>query len=234
MNNQWLLRPLLRYDTIGFLFCICFFILWPDFDISISEKFYDASAQIFFLKGNVIIESIYQFTHVITVSILLTLVFMIMGSFIIKKPYFSDRRKVFIYLLCACLLGPGLMVNLVLKDNWGRPRPRQTLEFGGDKEFQPPFSPNFECQTCRSFVSGHASMGFYFFSFALLARRKTWLVAPILAGGVIGAVRIAQGGHFFSDVLFSGWVVWFCSLLLYHWFFKRKVDTSVKPDSVSD
>jgi lipid A 4'-phosphatase len=220
MNHHWLFRALFRYDTIGFLICIAFFLYWPQFDLYFSQNFYDSGNNGFFLSDNILVKSIHSLTNIVGATVILTLIIMITGSWLIKNDFLGKYRKTMIYLLCACILGPGLMVNLVLKDNWGRPRPRQTIEFGAHRNYEPPFSPSFKCRKCYSFVSGHASVGFYFFSFALLSRKRRWLLLPAIAGITIGITRIAQGAHFFSDVLFSGWVVWFCSLLLYHLFFK--------------
>ena len=44
--------------------------------------------------------------------------------------------------------------------------------------------------------------------------RRRWLKVGLLAGLAAGLIRIAQGGHFLSDVLFSGWVMWLCAALL--------------------
>jgi lipid A 4'-phosphatase len=47
-------------------------------------------------------------------------------------------------------------------------------------------------------------------------RRRKFLLMGMVAGAGIGAVRVAQGGHFFSDVVFSGWAVWLTYLLIRH------------------
>jgi len=39
-------------------------------------------------------------------------------------------------------------------------------------------------------------------------------VAGAVVGLLIGAVRIAQGGHFLSDVVFAGWAVWLTYVLI--------------------
>ena len=49
------------------------------------------------------------------------------------KMFVSGRAAVFLILSYA--LGPGLLVNVALKDNWGRPRPGHITQFGGDKHF---------------------------------------------------------------------------------------------------
>ncbi len=40
-----------------------------------------------------------------------------------------------LYLLLALALGPGLVVNGILKDHWGG-RPREGVAFGGNKQFR--------------------------------------------------------------------------------------------------
>ncbi len=55
-------------------------------------------------------------------------------------------------------------------------------------------------------MAGDAAAGFFLLSFALLVRRRRGLaIAGALAAGAgLGAVRIIQGGHFLSDVVFAG------------------------------
>lgn len=111
------------------------------------------------------------------------------------------------FLIAVLVVGPGVVANLVLKDNLGRARPRDVVEFGGSKAFTPPLVPSRECPRNCSFVSGEASSMFAaFFALALLLpqHRRGLLVAGLASGILAGAVRILQGGHFLSDVLFAG------------------------------
>jgi membrane-associated phospholipid phosphatase len=68
-----------------------------------------------------------------------------------------------------------------------------------------------QCQTNCSFVAGEAASIFMlFFAIAFLARgrqRKMLLMAGIAAGLAAGMIRVAQGGHFLSDVVFAGVVM---------------------------
>ncbi len=203
------------------MLCILFFMLWPRFDLYVSHFFYDPGLRIFIGKQNVLADVIYQLTNFTTLAYLSTLLILLVVGLVKKSGKLKSHRKVFIYLLCVSIVGPGLLVNLTFKNNWERPRPRQVIEFGGTKSFEPPLAPAFECQKCRSFVSGHASVGFMFFGLALLSRQRRWIFAAAMAGAIIGIVRISQGGHFLSDVIFSGWVVWFSSRLLYWLFFEQ-------------
>jgi lipid A 4'-phosphatase len=110
--------------------------------------------------------------------------------------------------LAACLAaGPGLVANLVFKDQWGRARPKQIVEFGGSKTFTPPLLITDECRRNCSFVSGEASSTYVVFyaAAALVPQRSVALaIAGTVGGLATGAVRMSQGAHFLSDVIFAG------------------------------
>ena len=129
------------------------------------------------------------------------------------------RRRAALYLLLALALGPGLLVNTVFKDHWGRARPVQVVEFGGTQKFTPAFVPANQCVTNCSFPAGDPSVGFFLVAAALLVtgmKTRRWAVAGAVAVGVtLGVVRVAQGGHFLSDVIASGFLVTGLSWLLY-------------------
>lgn len=110
--------------------------------------------------------------------------------------------------LAICLgAGPGLVANLILKDQWGRARPKAVAEFGGAKAFTPPIIPARQCPRNCSFVSGEASSMYVpFYAAAVLMPQSA--VGLVAAGTVLGlaagAVRMSQGAHFLSDVIFAG------------------------------
>lgn len=124
-----------------------------------------------------------------------------------------------LYLVLVLALGPGLLVNVILKDHWGRPRPRDIVQFGGKMEFQQPWQPGIPGKG-RSFPSGHSSAAFYIATPYLVYRRSRavyagfWLAGGILFGIAMSYARIAQGGHFLSDTLWSFGLVWITALLL--------------------
>ena len=114
----------------------------------------------------------------------------------------------------AYILGPGLVVNTLLKTHWGRARPEDIKFFGGEKTFSLPFEISDQCTTNCSFVSGEgAGITAMFFSAALIfwvrARAKLglrgWLIlAPLGVICLLGlGLRLAKGRHFFSDSLFA-------------------------------
>jgi lipid A 4'-phosphatase len=111
--------------------------------------------------------------------------------------------------LLYLVLGPGVLVNLILKANWGRARPVQVSEFGGQAAFSPPFEIVEECAKNCSFVSGEASMmaAFGVLLWIMLAGRvaRVWAIGvPVAMFAVCAGLRVAMGGHFLSDVLFGG------------------------------
>jgi len=104
-------------------------------------------------------------------------------------------------------MGPGILANVVLKDHWGRARPKQVVEFGGAKTFSPPLIPTDQCANNCSFVSGEAAaifMPFYAAGLVVPQWSATLLAAGTVCGFAAGLVRIAQGAHFLSDVIFAG------------------------------
>jgi lipid A 4'-phosphatase len=112
-----------------------------------------------------------------------------------------------LFMIAVLIVGPGVVANLVFKENLGRARPRDVVDFGGTKAFTPPLVPSRECARNCSFISGEASsMYAAFFALALLIPqyRLALLIGGIAAGSMAGLVRMIQGAHFLSDVLFAG------------------------------
>ena len=62
-----------------------------------------------------------------------------------------------LFLVTTLALGPGLVTNVILKDHWGRPRPIDVTQFGGNEHFVPWWDPRGDCPGNCSFVSGDVS-----------------------------------------------------------------------------
>ena len=144
---------------------------------------------------------------------------LLVAGFFWTRAYPFRKSALFLVLLMA--LGPGLLVNTVFKDHWGRPRPRQMQAFGGDRQFHEVWERG-EGGAGRSFPSGHASAAFYLMApFFVLRARSPRLARLALCCGagygvLMGVARMAQGGHFPSDVLWAGGVVYLVGLSLYY------------------
>ena len=133
--------------------------------------------------------------------------------------FVKDERRAGIFLLLALALGPGLTVNTLLKDHWGRPRPAQITEFGGNAHFVRAWEPSGQCRSNCSFPAGDPSVGFVLVAAAFLLPRKRQrciaMAGAVGLGAALGLMRIAQGGHFLSDVVASGFLVFGISWALY-------------------
>lgn len=109
--------------------------------------------------------------------------------------------------IISALLGPLLVVNLMLKEYWGRPRPFQTLYFGGDKPYVAPGDISAHCESNCSFVSGEAAAAFWvlalMFYFAGKSRTRFVIVAAVLAA-FFSMLRVSFGRHYISDVVAGG------------------------------
>lgn len=137
-----------------------------------------------------------------------------LGSYL--RPAWQAYRRGCLVLVLTVLLGPGLVVNSILKPYWGRPRPRHVAVFGGVQAYHPWWRPGGP-GSGKSFPSGHAAMGFAMVAGAVLIPRgagrwQRWarhaaIGAALGYGALMGCGRIVQGGHFFSDVLWSGVIV---------------------------
>jgi lipid A 4'-phosphatase len=123
------------------------------------------------------------------------------------KRVFVTWRPYLALIVLTTFLGPGIVVNVIFKDNWGRPRPREVVEFGGPWEYREFYQPGIPGRG-KSFPSGHVSAGFTMVTFFML-RRKLGRWAFILGGAglawgvVISCARMLQGAHFFTDCLWS-------------------------------
>jgi lipid A 4'-phosphatase len=129
-----------------------------------------------------------------------------------------------VLLVTTLVLAPGLLANVVLKEHWGRPRPINVREFAGAEAFVPWWDPRGGCLHNCSFVAGEGSGAFWTLAPAALAPppvRPLAYGAALGFGAATGTLRIAFGGHFFSDVVFSGvftfLIIWVVHGLLYRW-----------------
>jgi membrane-associated PAP2 superfamily phosphatase len=126
------------------------------------------------------------------------------------------------FLAVAMMVGPGLVVNSVFKEHFGRPRPKNTLEFGGSAEFHALGVPVLG-GSGKSFPSGHASTGFFWFAPCIFFWQRHRRLAlgfaalGVVHGGLMSLGRMAQGAHWFSDNLWAAGFVYIVSWLLHCW-----------------
>lgn len=224
-----------QLDIVIFVVLAAIFLIWPEVDLWISGLFYNPE-QGFIYRDNAIVLSVYELFRHAPKFLLPLLMIMTALSFVKgRMGLAADQRKQWVFLILALLIGPGILVHLVVKENWDRPRPRSVQEFGGQKDFIPAFIPAAmiadQPGNNKSFVSGHAAMGFYLMVLAWVFRRRSWFYAGLAMGSVVSFGRLLQGGHFASDLIFAGYLCYFSYRLLSYWIlgYSRILPAAAKP-----
>jgi len=229
MNRTGLFIALILAVVVGVVFGI-----YPDLDIRISGMFYDATTRIFPMSKRAGAE--FARTAAMWVAWLLVLPAMI--AFVIKmiwpvKPLMMSGRST-VFLVVTMLLSAVVVSNIVFKGYWGRPRPVAVTQFNGKLDFMPWWDPRGACPKNCSFFSGEGATAFWTYAPAALAP-PTWrplaYVAATAFGVATGGWRIIFGGHFFTDVLFSGvasfLIVWLTYAFIYRWPSTRLTDAGI-------
>lgn len=140
-----------------------------------------------------------------------------------------------VFLIATLALGPGAVVNLTLKEYWGRARPVDVVPLSGTDRFVPWWDPRGPCPTNCSFVSGDVTAAYWTIAPAALAPPPWRALAyggAIAFGIGVSVLRVLAGAHFVTDVVFSGvfmfLVIWLVHGLIYRWPRTRFTDDEVE------
>ncbi len=209
--------------TIGFAVgVIC--AVDPQLDLDIAGAFFNPALHLFGVNAQMWVQHSREAARVIITLLVLPAFLAILGKLIWPhRPMLIEARAA-AFLIATLALGPGLLTNVILKDHWGRARPIDVQQFGGDYRFTSWWDPRGDCPDNCSFIAGEPSGAFWTLAPAALAgpELQPLAYAAALAFGVgIGALRIAAGAHFFSDVVFAGvfmyLLIWLVHGLIYRW-----------------
>ena len=185
------------------------FIVWHDLDLDVAALFYTGQNR-FVAQGpwgDMLRRALYDAPFGLLAMMALLYGARRAGLVRIWAP--SGRGLLF--LLLSLALGPGLLVNTILKDHAHRPRPYQVTDFGGTLPFRPLGRFDGGCSRNCSFVSGEGSTGFWTLAPALLAPSPALPVAIAAAlafGTAASLLRMAFGGHFLSDTILAALFTW--------------------------
>lgn len=126
------------------------------------------------------------------------------------------------WLAGAVLLGSGPLLAGVLKHLTAMPRPIHAEIFAGAQAMPAYFWTKSLQAAGNALPSAHASAGFVLIALFFVGsltnnRRLMWggLGIGLLAGGVFGLMRIVQGYHFLSQVLWSCSVIGLYACLIF-------------------
>lgn len=210
-DRRWPLRPIPAL-LIATLIISGFFLAFPEFDIWFSGLFYDS--ELGFPAADIpVLRWLRRLSDTLVWIIGVALIVSLLGKLILPRRASLIAPRVSLFLGSTLLIGPGLIVNAILKPYWGRPRPSQIVEFGGDAPFVEAWRITDLCDGNCSFVSGEASSAIWLLAVAIIATivwRNRAIVAALALTVIFSLNRIAFGGHFLSDVLLS----WTLTLLV--------------------
>lgn len=191
------------------------FLFFPGLDIFISRLFFD---QGFYLSRQWWTMFMHESMRYFLGLSLASVVALYVWNKLTKHSLCGVDGKRVAYLFLVLVLGAGVIVNVALKDNFGRARPRDIVQFGGVEHYTPPFVISGQCTKNCSFSSGEAAGGFFSLALALaLSRRRAVFVAALGIGALVSFCRIASGAHFFSDTVVSFFVMLIVADVLYYY-----------------
>ena len=132
---------------------------------------------------------------------------------------FRPLHRYFLVIVLTAILGPGVLVNGILKNYWSRPRPREVQEFSGSWAYRHAHQPGIPGKG-ESFPCGHCTMGFLFCALMVFRKHHRWLAYTGAAlglslGTLLSIARIVQGAHYLSDTLWSMGILLIMPLVLY-------------------
>ena len=217
------ISPLTKILIVFFVLAI-FVTVGPEIDVFISSLFYYGNDQ-FLLQSYYFVSILFR--EFLLPAILVYVFFLpfFIKFFPIQKIYFGYKFSFseIIFLWFSGAITMLLIVNVLLKNMWGRVRPNDVSYFGGIHDFAPWYKISNLCSSNCSFVSGDASVGFLLVVFYFITKKKIYIYLGLVFGSFLGFVRIVAGGHFLSDIIFSQIVVTI-SLLVFFIFYKKIYD----------
>jgi membrane-associated PAP2 superfamily phosphatase len=229
MNRTGLVIAIGLALVIGLLFGI-----FPELDLKLAALFYDAAQKAFPLKLN----ALAAFARDAAMWVAWAFVLPAIAAIVVKvlrpdRPMLISGRAA-IFLLVTITLSAGILTNLTFKSYWGRPRPVVVTQFNGEQQFVPWWDPRGSCARNCSFFSGEGATAFWTYAPAALAP-PAWRPLAYAAATVFGittsGLRMAFGGHFFTDVAIAGlvtfFVIWLAYALIYRWAATRFTDAQV-------
>lgn len=195
----------------------------PVYDQALERLFWRPGSG-FFLGDLAMVQVLYSGTRWVMRVVIAALLGTLLCAYLAGFPRLRAARAKLWFAAAALAIGPGLLAHTLLKDHWGRPRPVQVIEFGGEHRYVPPWQAGGGCARNCSFVSGHAAAGFYLITGAWLwpRHRRAWLGAGLAAGSLVGLARMLQGGHWASDVVGAFALVWLTNAALHAWVQTRR------------
>lgn len=206
-----------RAILIVWLAVALLFATFPGIDLAVARLAYDPATGTFPAEQSqslqILRSTVWKLLNLGTLGLLGLLIYGLFTRHTMRIP-----PRFWGWCVSLILLGPGILVNVILKSHWGRARPAQIELFGGHAQFTPPFQITDQCLSNCSFVSGEAAfvtaggliIGVILWHVVPPQRRRLLVASLILAVLALASMRIFKGRHFLSDVI---WAMIFTSTL---------------------
>src|SRR4051794_39487886 len=229
MNRTGLFIALSLALVIGVLFGV-----YPELDLKLAALFYDPHTRSFPIRLDGYAAFARDAAMWIAWGIALPSIVALVVKFIRPDRPLLVKGRTIAFLLLTLLLSAIVLSNLTFKSYWGRPRPVAVAELGGDLPFVPWWDPRGGCGRNCSFFSGEGATAFWTLAPAALAPpawRPLAYAGAVAFGATTSGLRMAFGGHFFTDVATAGLVtfivIWFGYGLICRWPRTRFSDEAV-------
>jgi membrane-associated PAP2 superfamily phosphatase len=212
--------------VVGFAVVIAVYAFDPGLDLRItSDLFFDEAAKKFWLADHPVIVSLRNLNSAIDIMIGVVLAFGVIYAWLVPSKAPPISRRTIVFLVATFLLAPVLVANGVFKEHWSRPRPYHVVEYGGAAPFVQWWDPRGVCKRSCSFFSGEVSAAAWTMAPAVLVpgiMGAVAIAASLVFTAMIAVVRMAQGGHFFSDAAFAALITWLIVWLAYGIYYRRR------------
>ncbi len=230
MNRTGLAIALVVAVVTGVLFGV-----YPRLDLDISALFYDPHTNLFAVNAQPWVVNLRAAAEWLIALIAAPAFVTVIGKLILPRWRIRVGGRAALFLIVTIALGPGLLANVVFKEYWGRSRPSYVTEFGGTDRLTPWWDPRGDCAANCSFIAGEPAGACWTLAPAALAPPQWRLIAyggALAFGAAVGLLRIAAGGHFFTDAMFAGvfvfLLIWATHGLLFRWPATRTTDEAVE------
>jgi lipid A 4'-phosphatase len=216
-------EALIRAWLLSAVLAAVLFSAAPGLDVAVSGLFFSGGR--FWLSDVGWLDRLRHLLWDASVILILASIAGLVTAHATGRPALWLPGRVWVFVLLLYAAGPGLIVNALLKEYWGRARPANVEAFGGPAQFTAPLWPADQCGRNCSFVSGEAAaavaLGIAIFVMARHLRDRPGpagmrrVVAAALVLAVTGSLlRLIAGRHFLSDVVFAWLIVAGLALML--------------------
>ncbi|SIT08911.1 phosphatase PAP2 family protein [Paracoccus saliphilus] len=201
LTDDILWRSLLGILLLGVL-ASAVFLTFPELDITISKLFFDGTE--FPLANDPLLGLLRRVTTMASGTLLIACI-ALLASKRLRDSVRVSRRDALLPIM-TYTIGVGFVVHQLMKEQFGRARPHQIVEFGGEAPFTPAWTLSEACLSNCSFTSGEAAGAMALISGVVLCPASIRRIAMPAVFGLavtLGMNRVLFGGHFLSDVILS-------------------------------